>query len=199
MPIRVRVAPIRGRDGLVLGAVESFDELHALPPSDRHQAHLAAYGCLDLSTGLPNHGFTQSHLRESLACYVEHRLPFGILSIAVGQLKELRQSRGREAVDAILHVAAQTIRHAVPDAFLGRWQDDRFLAIVSDCSRVDLERAARDVRQIVGRSAIRWWGDSLSVEVTLAATMVETGDTIDSLLARVESTEPGNHNSDGEN
>lgn len=190
VPVRVRVMPIRGRDGTIVGAAESFDEATSALPPDHHLTRLAAYGCLDVGTGLPNHAFTQSHLREHLACWVEHHLPFGILCIAVEQLKALRETRGREAVDAILHVVAQTIRHAWPDAFLGRWADDQFLAIVSDCSRVDLERAAHDIHNLIGRSAIQWWGDSLSAEVALGWTMVEAGDSLDSLLARAQSQLP---------
>jgi GGDEF domain-containing protein len=87
-------------------------------------------------------------------------------------------------VEAILHVVAQTVKHALPDAFLGRWGDDEFLAIVSDCTRPDLERAARDIQRIVGCSAIQWWGDSLSVEVTIGRSVAETGDTVDSLIER---------------
>ncbi len=184
LPVRVWASPIRGRDGSIVGAAESFDESSSVLPPERHQSHLAVYGCLDVATGLPNRGFTLSHLRENLACYVEHHLPFGILCIEVEQLRRLKESRGREAVEAILHVVAQTVKHAMPDAFLGRWTEQQFLAIVSDCSRMDLERAAHDIQRIVSRSAIQWWGDSLSVEVVVGQAMVETGDSIESVLER---------------
>ena len=186
LPVRIFTSPIRSRDGSVVGAAESFEEASAVLAPDRHQSHLAMYGCLDVATGLPNHGFTQSHLRESLSCHVEHHLPFGVLRMEVHQLRHLRETRGREAVEAILHVVAQTLKHALPDAFLGRWQEEQFLAIVSDCSRIDLERAAHDIERIVGCSAIQWWGDSLSVEVSVGRGLVESGDTIESLLERAQ-------------
>jgi PAS domain S-box-containing protein len=184
LPVRVWAAPVRGRDGSIAGASESFEEVTSVISSDRHQSHLAMYGCLDAATGLPNRGFTLSHLRESLACHDEHHLPFGILLIQVEQLQPLKQSRGREAVDAILHVVAQSVKHASLDTFLGRWSDAQFLAIVPDCNHVDLERAAHDIQGIVSRSAIHWWGDSLSVEVVVGRAMAEVGDTLDSLLER---------------
>ncbi len=186
LPVRIFTSPIRSRDGSVVGAAESFDEVSSVLAPDRHLSHLASYGCLDVATGLPNHGFTQSRLRESLSCHVEHRLPFGVLRIEVRQLRHLRETRGREAVEAILHVVAQTMKHLLPDAFLGRWQEGQFLAIVSDCNRNDLERAAHDIERIVGCSAIQWWGDSLSVEVSVGRGLVESGDTIESLLERVQ-------------
>jgi diguanylate cyclase (GGDEF)-like protein/PAS domain S-box-containing protein len=184
LPVRVWTSPIRGRDGSIVGASESFDEASSVLQPDRHQSHLAMYGCLDVATGLPNHGFTLSHLRESLSCYFEHHLPFGILRIEIEQLPRLKETRGREAVEAILQVVAQTVKHALPDSFLGRWGDDEFLAIVSDCTRPDLERAAHDIQRIVGCSAIQWWGDSLSVEVSVGRSMAEAGDTVDFLIER---------------
>lgn len=186
LPVRVWTSPIRSQDGTVVGAAESFDEASSALAPDRHQSQLALYGCLDVATGLPNHGFTLSHLRESLALHVEHHLPFGLLRIELQQLHHLRETRGREAVESILHVVAQTAKHALPDAFLGRWQDEQFLAIVSDCHRLDLERAAHDIERIVGCSAIQWWGDSLSVEVSVGRTLVESGDTIESVLERAQ-------------
>jgi len=190
LPVRVWTSPIRSHDGSVVGAAESFDEASSVLIPERHQSHLAMYGCLDSATGLPNHGFTLSHLRESLTCHEEHHLPFGLLRIEVRQLRQLRETRGREAVEAILHVVAQTVKHALPDAFLGRWQDEQFLAIVSDCSRVDLERAAHDIERIVGCSAIQWWGDSISVEVSIGRALVESGDTIESMLERARPVYP---------
>jgi PAS domain S-box-containing protein len=186
VPVRLHTTPIRDGKGAIVGAAESFDEASFVLPLDRHQSQLAAYGCLDPGSNSPNHAFTHSHLRENLSCFSEYHLPFGVLCIEIEQLQQLRETRGGEAVEAILHVIAQTIRHALPDAFLGRWSYEQFLVIISDCTRVDLERAVHDIRNIVARSAIHWWGDSLSAEVSLGWTMVETGDSLESLLTRVK-------------
>jgi len=186
LPVRVWTHPIRSRDGTIIGAAESFEEATSILATERHHSHLAMYGCLDTATGLPNRGFTASHLRESLSCRAEHHLPFGILRIQIRDQRQLKESRGREAVEAVLQVVAQTVRHSLPDAFVGRWEEAQFLAIVSDCSRVDLERAAHDIQSIVGCSAIRWWGDSLSVEVSVGRAMAEIDDTAESLLERAQ-------------
>ncbi|HKS77008.1 MAG TPA: diguanylate cyclase [Terriglobales bacterium] len=186
VPVRLHANPIRDRAGAIVGAAESFDEASFVLPLDRHQSQLAACGCLDPGTRLPNHAFTQSHLRENLCCFHEYHLPFGVLCLEIEQLQQVRQTRGGEAVEAMLHVIAQTIRHALPDAFLGRWGYEQFLVVISDCTRVDLERAIHDIRNIVARSAIHWWGDSLSAEVAVGWTMAESGDTIESLLGRAQ-------------
>ena len=60
--------------------------------------------------------------------------------------------------------------------------------ILSDCSRVDLERAACDIEHIVGCSAIQWWRDSLSVEVSVGRGLVEIGDSTETLLERAQPT-----------
>ncbi len=185
VPVRLQVHPIRDRHGSVVAVAQSFDEERGSAEAAVHENSLAAHGCLDTVTGVPNHAFTQSHLRENLAFFEEYHLPFGILCIEVGGTDELRATHGREAVDVTLHVIAQTMKHALrPDGFLGRWAEHQFLAIVTNCSNADLERAAQNVHQMANCSGIQWWDDLLSVSVSVGRAMVQSGDTMESFLLR---------------
>ncbi|HUK25167.1 MAG TPA: diguanylate cyclase, partial [Terriglobales bacterium] len=187
VPVHLRVVPVRDQRGLIVGAAQSFEEQGPIAELGIRPGNLAAHGCLDLPTGVPNHAFTQSHLRENLNFFNEYHLPFGVLLIRVNDLQQLRASHGREAVDVMLHVVAQTMKHTLrPDGFLGRWAEDSFLAIVTNGNRSDLERAAVSVEKIVGCSGIQWWDDLLSVTVSVGQTMVQSGDTLEVLVERAE-------------
>jgi diguanylate cyclase (GGDEF)-like protein/PAS domain S-box-containing protein len=187
VPVRFRVVPIRDERGLIIGAAETFEEQGPLAELGIHPANLAAHGCLDMPTGVSNHAFTQSHLRENLTFFHEYHLPFGILLIHVNNLLQLKTTHGREAVDVMLHVVAQTMKHTLrPDGFLGRWADDEFLAILTNGSPSDLERSAQSVQKIVGSSGIQWWDDLLSVTVSVGQAMVQLADTPETLLQRVQ-------------
>lgn len=187
IPVHVRVVPIRDDRGLVIGAATSFDERTFVSDADFSQDSLAAHGCLDLMSGVANHAFTQFHLRESLASFLEYGLPFGILCIALDQLEHLKDTHGQEATEAMLHVVAQTIRHTLgPAGFLGRWRTNEFVVILSNCSAVALERASASIQKLVSASEIQWWDDQLSVTVSVAGAMVHPGDTLDSLVSRAE-------------
>jgi PAS domain S-box-containing protein/diguanylate cyclase (GGDEF)-like protein len=189
VPVRLRVGPIRDRHGSIVATAASFDEERWGLELDVHDNNLAAHGCLDLTTGVPNHAFTQSHLRENLAFFEEYHLPFGILCIQVEDLEQLRATHGREAVEVMLHVVAQTMKHTLrPDGFLGRWAENQFLAIVTNCSRTELERLGQSVQKMASCSGIQWWDDLLSVNVSVDGDMVQLGDTMESLLERASSS-----------
>jgi diguanylate cyclase (GGDEF)-like protein/PAS domain S-box-containing protein len=185
IPVHLRVTPIRNQHGSVVATGVTFDEDRSASQVDVAIHSLATHGCLDLTTGVPNHAFTQSHLRENLAFFEEYRLPFGILRIRAENLDAVKATHGREAVDVMLHMLAQTAKHTLrPDGFLGRWTEDHFLAIVTNCEIPDLQRAAQNVKKMADCSGIQWWDDKLSVTVSVGNTMVQPGDTMDILLER---------------
>ena len=185
VPVHVRAVPIRDHNGLMIANAESFDEQISVSEPEIGQNNLAAHGCLDVVTGVMNQGLTRSYLREHLAFFAEYDLSFGILSIRIVELELFRTAHGREAADDILHVIADTMKHALGAAgFLGRWTEDQFVAIVPNCSAAELEKTGDNVRTIVNSSQIRWWGDLLSVTVSVEPAMVETDDQIESLLER---------------
>ncbi|HLW87039.1 MAG TPA: diguanylate cyclase [Terriglobales bacterium] len=183
VPVNLRVVPIRDDRGSMIGAAESFDEQVA----DSHDDDLAPYGCLDATTGIPNHKFTQSHLRESLATYSEYRVPFSVLCIHVDRLEHVQATHGREAIAFVLRAAAGTIKNVLGQgAFVGRWKENEFLAIMTAWSPVQTEKAVENIQKIVSCSSVRWWDDQLFVHVTVGHTAVWPGDSIESLIERVD-------------
>jgi diguanylate cyclase (GGDEF)-like protein/PAS domain S-box-containing protein len=185
VPAHMRIAPLRDRHGWIIGVVESFDALRFAHDRDLHQHNLAAYGCLDETTGLPNHGFTQFHLRENLASFAEYHLPFSLAAIRIDKLGRFLNAYGREAVDSMLRVVAETVRNGLrPTDFLGRWTQHQFLAIVMDCGLAGVEEAGGRMQKIVSTAGLQWWGDELSATISLGYSTAQTGDTIESVLER---------------
>src|SRR5439155_953832 len=132
------------------------------------ESNLAAHPCLDVRSGAFTHALIQSHLSENLAFFSEFQLPFGVLYIRVEHMDEFRAAHGREAAEAILHVIVQNMKHTLGEAgFIGRWTEKHFLIIIPNCETRDLTRAAENVKRIVHSSGIQWWGDTLSVTVSL--------------------------------
>jgi diguanylate cyclase (GGDEF)-like protein/PAS domain S-box-containing protein len=185
IPMRVWFAPIRNQHGLVIGVAQSFDR-QIQGNEERRQRNLSAYGCLDEITGVPNHSFTDFHLRENLDSFTKYHLPFGIMLIQVNALDHFRSAYGREAADAILRVTAQTMKNALrPSDFLGRWEDTQFLAILMNSTPAGVNAAAERIRKLVGCAGLQWWGDELVVTASLGVASIQTGDTTDSMLERV--------------
>jgi PAS domain S-box-containing protein/diguanylate cyclase (GGDEF)-like protein len=187
VPVQVRSVTIRGEKGAAVGIAESFDEQSSPSERENREHNLAAHGCLDAITSVMNQALIQSYLREHLAFFREYDLPFGILSIRIRDLQQFRLAHGREAADDILHVVAETMKHTLGTAgFLGRWTDDQFLVIVPNCSVAELNQSGDNLETSVNSSEIKWWGDLLSVTVSMARTMVQAGDTQELLLERAQ-------------
>jgi diguanylate cyclase (GGDEF)-like protein/PAS domain S-box-containing protein len=183
------VAPIRDARGSIIGMAQSFDEQRFASDRDRNQHTLAAHGCGDETTGIPNQEFTQFHLGENLASFIRYHLPFGILAIQVDRLEHFRSAYGRQAAAAILHVVAQTMKGAFrPADFVGRWADDQFLVILVNCRDHGVEMTWERIRKMVTCAGLRWWSDELSVTTSVGFATAQEGDTIDSLLKRAQSS-----------
>ena len=187
VPVHVRAVPVRDDNGMVIGVAESFSEEPPQVSSESHEERLAACGCLDVTTGVPHHQFTQFHLRQQLAVFCEFRLPFGVMCIQIEQLQHVAETHGREAAKVMSHVVAQSMKHILgPAAFLGRWTEDRFLVILPDCNRAELEKIGENLQKIIGHSGIQWWDDYLEVTISRGTTMSLSEDTVESLVRRAE-------------
>src|SRR5437016_7225941 len=66
VPVLVRAVPIRDAHGAVIGAAESFSERESALSPERRTCSMVSQGSTDEKTGLPDHAFTESLLRESL-------------------------------------------------------------------------------------------------------------------------------------
>jgi GGDEF domain-containing protein len=69
---------------------------------------------------------------------------------------------------------------------VGRWSEDRFVAIVENCTEAALIRVAELWRRLICLAAVPWWGDRVSVTVSIGGTAVRPDDTAESLLSRAE-------------
>jgi len=185
IPLRVAVIPIRDSHGVVVCIAVSFDEQKFASERERRQHGLGAHGCLDNITGVLNHSFTQFHLRENLAGFTEYHLPFSIMRIRVDMLEQFRARYGRDAADSILHVVAETMQNSLrPNDLLGRWEEDEFVAILINCSAGGLVKAAERIGKMARSASIQWWGDHLSVTVSIGHASAQAEDTIELLLER---------------
>lgn len=187
IPVRLRTVPIRNAHGHLVGAAECFEESMAVADWDRRQNKLAAYGCLDQASGTLNHGVVQSHLRESLATFAEHLVPFSILCIAIDHLEEVSTRHGPAALAAILRTVGQTLENSLrPGDFLGRWKENEFLSVVQECSAAEAAKVGERLRKMVHAAKIEWWGDRIPVTLAVGATAANLGDTVEIMVARGE-------------
>ncbi|HET7108046.1 MAG TPA: diguanylate cyclase [Candidatus Acidoferrum sp.] len=185
--VHVRTVPLRGDDGRMQGAAELFEELIARTSTDRRNTKLAAAGCVDQRTGILNHSMILAHLQEALSLHKVYPVPFCALCVSIDGVAKIRERFGQAAVDATLHVVAQTLESALrPTDFLGRWLEQEFLAILTECNESDVARVGERLRKMAQRAHVSWWGDTWSVTISIGATPAHDMDTAGGMVSRAE-------------
>jgi PAS domain S-box-containing protein len=189
IPVRVRAVPIRDEHGVIVGAAECMDERPVFPIADIHPWRFGATLSMD-AAAIPNHQAILARLLAGLEDFAAGHIPFGVLSIAIDGLDRLRHRDGHQAVNAVLHVTARTLsRNLGPNGMIGsgsRRFNDRFTAIVENSTAEALQKTAGLLKRLVSLEAIPWWGDRISVTLSMGGTMVRDGDTPESLLERAD-------------
>ncbi len=183
----LRTVPIRDSHGTVVGAAESFDKNMSASDWTRRRAGLADFGCLDEMTGVLSRKYIETQVRENLITFGEHKVPFGVLIVEVDGLQQFRASRGPGVVPVILRVVAQTVENSLrPTDLIGRWSEDRFLAVLIECKESEVVKVGERVRKTVGKSEMEWWGDTFSVTCAFGGAGSRFGDSAEQLIERAE-------------
>jgi diguanylate cyclase (GGDEF)-like protein/PAS domain S-box-containing protein len=186
-PVRTWAIPLRDKRGSIIGTIQTFEAEFAAASPDPNDRKMKEHGWLDEVTGLPNQAMMQSHLRETLGTFTEVHIPFGIVSLEIHDLDRFRASYGQGAARSMLQVLARTLRNTVwPMDFVGVWGDGRFLSILMGCSEEALQTVCQRILSMMASATIRWWGEDLSVAVSIGCAGAQAGDTVESLLQRVQ-------------
>lgn len=189
VPVSVRAIPIRNPQGHVVGAAESFVQRPAGPHPRRPESDLAVGHGLDTVTQLPDRQYTECYLLDRLQFASQHRIPFGLLTVKIEELDATTARYGLEAAEAILKVVAHTLRNGLGTwDFVGCWWGDQFLVIVTQAEPDALQATGERLQRLAGSLEITWWGDPLSVRVSVGGLVVAPGETLASVRAYLEST-----------
>jgi len=186
IPVRAQAFPLRDESGVVIGAAECFD-LRMVLPAAGVPAPAPGPAATDRVTDLPDRGALLARLAWELKRFEESPVPFGVLSVAIDNLDGVLHKDGHNAVDAALYATGQTLRANVgPRDMVARWSLDRFVAVLESCTAAPLASAAAALNRLTVAGAIPWWGDHLTVTVSIGGAVVRPGDTPQSLVDRAE-------------
>jgi diguanylate cyclase (GGDEF)-like protein/PAS domain S-box-containing protein len=184
-PVHIWSIPLRDKHGSIIGIIQTFESEVAVNGPDPNDRSMKERGCLDPATELPNETMMHSHLRESLATFAEFQIPLSVICLDIKDLDRFRARYGHEAAIQVLRVLARTLRTSVwATDFVGRWSGDRFLVILSGCDERALKTVWARLTKIMAGLTIQWWGEELSVAVSMSSAKAIAGDSVESLLER---------------
>jgi diguanylate cyclase (GGDEF)-like protein/PAS domain S-box-containing protein len=112
---------------------------------------------------------------------------FGVLWLTIDHAHDLRKTHGARACDGMLekveHVLANGLR---PAERMGRWGDDEYLILSHERTPEMLAAHAQVLAGLARTADFRWWGDRLSITVSIGAAQAEREGSLAGLLERAK-------------
>ncbi len=180
VPVIARTLVLRDGLGGRIGAAVVFhpaESLDALPHGECEEGS-------DFEAG-------QAELEDRMsAVFEDYRQGgegFGVLWITVDQASELRKTHGTGACEAMLAKVERAMANGLrPAEEMGRWGDDEFLVLSHERTPEMLATHAQALAGLARTADFRWWGDRVSLTVSIGAAQAEQEETLADLLERAK-------------
>ncbi|MGA7193356.1 MAG: GGDEF domain-containing protein [Anaerolineales bacterium] len=188
VPVIVRASPIRNEQGNIIGAVETFSNNEGAVNTRRQLNEIQQTALTDSLTEVGNRRYLENRLSIAIAENRQLESPIGLLFIDIDEFKTFNDIHGHEVGDKILRVVVGNLNHnlRVTDT-IGRWGGDEFLVILYNVQDAkDLQSIAAKLKNLVERSRLDLADKSLTVTISIGATLLASDDTFDSFIRRAD-------------
>jgi diguanylate cyclase (GGDEF)-like protein/PAS domain S-box-containing protein len=188
VPVNVRVQPIHGADGSIIGAVEIFNDNSAEHEARRKADAMERLAFLDPLTQLPNRRFLEMSVQTAMIESGAHGDPFGVLVIDLNNFKAINDTTGHAGGDRALQEVARTLVGALRTAdTVGRWGGDEFLAIVRNVNEAVMqELAGRCVMLVEKTTVLTPEGEFGGLSISVGGAMMQAGESVEELIRRAD-------------
>ncbi len=192
VPVYVRVSPIRGAGGKIIGAVETFSDYSAGEQFLQRTGNLKERQLLDPVSEIPNRRYIEMKLQTSLGELQAYDWPFGLVYLRLEGLSHLKTG-GKEAVyDGALKIIGRTLMNNItPFDLVGRWQEDDFVALIHNVNTDKLREAADLYRILLEKTDFTCLGEDIRLSVSVASEPANKEDDAASLIDRARRQSAG--------
>ncbi|HDQ40802.1 MAG TPA: diguanylate cyclase [Desulfonatronum sp.] len=187
VPIQVRSAPIRDKQGKITGAVEIFSSItrtsQALEMIKKLQKELYR----DYLTGLGNRKFADMNLSNMLHGLREHGVRFGVLFVDADHFKSVNDIYGHKVGDDVLKMIALSIAGGLRAMDVPcRWGGEEFVVFVPNATVGMLHRVGERLRMLIENSWIVHNGIRISITASFGGALSRDGDTAETIVDRAD-------------
>jgi diguanylate cyclase (GGDEF)-like protein/PAS domain S-box-containing protein len=187
LPVSVRISPVRDNDGNIIGGVEIFtDNSNALQILvELENAKKEAYQ--DALTTIGNRRYGEITLNSRISEWDSQNVSFGVVFLDIDHFKRFNDVYGHKIGDDVLVMVSKTIANLLRRSdTIARWGGEEFVVVFSDISAAVFNKLAERIRIFIERSFINVGDDQLNVTVSLGATLVQPGDTPETIIRRAD-------------
>lgn len=187
VPVQVRTSPIYDENGKIIGAVEVFNNNQSMMRMKHRVSKLEQTVIYDPLTQIGNRKHIEVKINSALQEYQQMQFSFGVIFIDVDHFKGINDIYGHLAGDKVLRAVANTLRHNLRETdTCGRWGGDEFLALTLNIDNYTLKGISETLRALVEQTFIATETGVPKVSVSIGATLVRNGDTLESLIYRAD-------------
>jgi len=188
VPVNVRIQPMLGSDGAVIGAIEIFSDNSAQYEAQRKTDAMNRLAFLDHLTQLPNRRFLEMSAHTAFNEYQVHHDPFGVLMIDLDRFKTINDSFGHSCGDRALQQLGQSLLASLrPTDIVGRWGGDEFLAIVRNVNQEVLNGLAKRCAVLASRTSVLSNDERMiSLSISVGGALMQPGETAEQLIERAD-------------
>lgn len=186
VPIKVRVVPIRDAADTIIGAIEIFcKNADQVSPNIREDKTLP----LDPLTNIANRFFMENHLKARLAELHKNFRPFSLIRVSIASTEHIAQIYGPAVRDDVIKMVANTLaQNAGTSSITGRWEAGDFVIVVNGAQQNMLATMIDKLSFLVDQSFLIIEGQVVRTKVSINVVTAHLDDTLETLLARSEST-----------
>ena len=186
VPITVNIFPIHcGTE--IIGAAEVFARNSPKVYEDNLIENLAGIAMHDALTNLPNRRYLESFLSFKFDEYTRFDRPFALLFADIDNFSKFNNTYGHDAGDAVLCNISTSLRNTMRNTDLvGRWGGEEFIGIYTISKDSEAAIVAEKFRHLVNNTEVMNNGEPLCVSVSVGITIVQKGDTVQSIVERAD-------------
>lgn len=187
VPVSLRVAPLRGVAGSVIGSLHIFAERRHTLAAIEHARDFERFTFIDPLTGMGNRRYTEIALGQAFEAFMRYGRRPALIIFDVDRLEAVNATYGRDAGDQVLRSITRTIGSCLRSYdFLGRWAEDEFFAVLADTHSDHLAALAEECRSQVASSSILLGAHAVQASLSMGTSLLIPNDTPESWLARAE-------------
>ena len=187
VPVNVRTSTLKNNSGEVIGGIELFSDTSHIEIIKLRIKELEQLAFLDTLTQLANRAFIDLEIDAKFAEMDRYGIHCGVVFFDIDHFKNFNDTYGHDTGDRILTTVAKTLQaNARPFDLFGRWGGEEFLGILHNVSIQELELLAERIRMLISNTRIPYKKNSLSVTVSIGATLAKLKDTKDIIITRAD-------------
>jgi diguanylate cyclase (GGDEF)-like protein/PAS domain S-box-containing protein len=185
VPVNVKVFPITDEAGGIIGAVEVFSDATAFIEVEQLNVSLQNLIRIDSLTQLPNRRAMMEALEREYQRFLRYSTPLSLIFADVDHFKKINDTFGHPVGDRALQWVARNLAMAVRKAdMVGRFGGEEFMILLTATDSPQASRIAENLRAHL--AGLAFPGTGSAITASFGVTAVRSGDSLESLLDRVD-------------